>query len=1080
MSTENNLFADFEALKNTGASSAGSYLASEPLSGLTDGISPRFQGLIPEPTDALFDKMWESSGSLNSSALSASGTSLSGRTEFQPLSPDAFMSPGSVLEGRGSAPIFDDVLPERNRTTYSFPQPQPTQKGVDEVAFLEQLWQSGDFSKLESNKPQKSLATEELESRSEELDRLLNSALGPQAPSSGVEVPQLLEAKVNVKKEKLEEQNNSQSEIPSLQSAAETKPEAEKSKSNAGWRLSLISALTAMIVGLFIFGWNMLPAYLVQYQVQQATGMSLKMGAVRQDYRAGITNVDSIQAFDSAQRPFFETGHTTFSSLPYFIGNNHYMNWAMVEGIRFAPTPAYVYPNSVELSKNEFNRAIKNVEKVLDDSQIDLLVKNSVSTISSPYEQTILQAQQEVKDITQQIQKLQDRLLSSGAEATDADKAQATSYQQRMQLALSKMSLEESQYNQRNTALLNNLRSKSDDSRAESNIPVLTHGDVTEYLFGQDYTEFTGQLLYEIRQFCRWLPTDLEKALGPVDKLDPSALSFRRIETQEPLAVGQLRLTGQTQFMNQTVPFSAVITNYSTKPNSKPLVLDIAFGEEQSARLRLEARRGEKRTEIMVEFVSSNVNPGTQFGQEDGFHVKLQPDEKTPFIQTRSVRFIVADGKIQGEYAMAQTAPSISIGVRGVESEANAAKLKELAQPIEKITLNGTIGGQFAKPEFKVSSNLETLGTSVLALAANEYDQRMDSYRAAIEQKSAEIIEQEQNRIAKIADSVKVSANGNALLLNQLCAGVVDAQIVVDKAPELPPLEDSLPELKEETPDADKLADSDDDLSLPSLEELTAQDSSAPTNPPEEIPFPELPVPDPEPAQTSAQIAAGDVTLDELPPLEGPDSLQPIPLELGSNDLEPAPEQTSQSAPVVTTEEVSELPALPSVEELLPAADAAANNPKAGGDSQENLFDSTLYPTVGTPSQSVEELPSLEELAPQNGIPMTAPQVNNGASDGVTININAHSVGNAPKELQTAPDNAMEINSPEANYESPEMDFWDDDNMNGSNTAAPLEEALPVEGVVYLEVVPLDAPKTGSNVTRRKTPPALPIIIDEE
>ena len=89
-------------------------------------------------------------------------------------------------------------------------------------------------------------------------------------------------------------------------------------------------------------------------------------------------------------------------------------------------------------------------------------------------------------------------------------------------------------------------------------LAAVKHGDVTEYLFGQDYTEFTGQFLYEIRQFCRWLPADLEKALGPADKLDPSALTFRRIATQEQLAVGQIRLTGQTQFMNQTVPFSAV------------------------------------------------------------------------------------------------------------------------------------------------------------------------------------------------------------------------------------------------------------------------------------------------------------------------------------------------------------------------------------------------------------------------------------------------------------------------------------------------------------------------------------------
>ena len=116
MSTENNnLFADFEPLKNTGTLSAVDFSASEPLSGLTDGISSHFQGLIPEPTDALFDKMWESCDPLDSAPSKTSAASFSGRTEFQPLSPDAFMSSGSVLEGRGSAPAFDDVLPERLR-----------------------------------------------------------------------------------------------------------------------------------------------------------------------------------------------------------------------------------------------------------------------------------------------------------------------------------------------------------------------------------------------------------------------------------------------------------------------------------------------------------------------------------------------------------------------------------------------------------------------------------------------------------------------------------------------------------------------------------------------------------------------------------------------------------------------------------------------------------------------------------------------------------------------------------------------------------------------------------------------------
>ena len=1032
MSTENNnLFTDFEPLKNAGLSNAVDFSASEPLSGLTDGFSSRFQGLIPEPTDALFDKMWESCDSLDSVSSKTSGTT-SGRMEFQPLSPDAFMSPSTVLKGRGSAPAFDDVLPEQNRSTWISSKPAQSPVPVaqsaipDEIAYFENLWKTGEFPKDETK--------DALESKilNEELYSLIkNNDSHPTLDS--VDIPQLIGVKSEVKEQEAktvveEKEPETQNELEQPQEKPNALKQSDDSKSNSGWTLSLISTLTALIVGLFIFGWNMLPAYVVQYQIQQATGMSLRMKNVTQDYRTGMTSVASVQAFDSAQRPFFETGHATFSSLPYFVGDNQQMKWAMVEGIRFAPTPSYVNPYAVCLSNNEFNKALKCVDKELDDSQIDLLVKNSVSTISSPYEQSILHAQQEVKDITKQIQVLQERLLTSGDEATDADKAQAASYQQRMKMALNNMSIEESQYNQRNAALLNNLRSKSESSRAESNIPAVKHGDVTEYLFGQDYTEFTGQFLYEIRQFCRWLPADLEKALGPADKLDPSALTFRRIATQEQLAVGQIRLTGQTQFMNQTVPFSAVISNYSTKPNGKPLKLDVAFGEDQSARLRLEARRGEKRTEIKVEFVSTKVNPGTLFGLENGLHVKLEPDEKTPFIQTRSIQFIAADGRIQGEYAMAQTAPTILIGVSGVRSEKNAARLNQLIQNVEKITLNGTISGQVSKPELRVSSNLELWGHDVLAIAANEYDMRMDVYRTAIEQKSQEAIDSEQKRIAKIAEDVKVSANGNALLLNQLSSGAVDSQIAVDPAPSN--VEPDLPEAPaletaEEKTDAPTIADSEDELTLPSLEELTTEENVAQTDVSEDIAFPELPSAEPETAQPSAQIAAGDVSLNELPPLEDNAA------ETNSNAAETAVPQTEQPQHNEQVEEFPELPVLPSVEELLPVSE-----------SEENVENAANSQTSALP-----ELPSLEELAPQTGVQM-----------------------NAPSELQSTPNSAMEINSSDANYHSPEMEFMDD---------APIEEALPEEETIYEESIPLVAPNT--NVSeQRHTPPALPIVIDEE
>ena len=1050
MKTENNnLFTDFEPLNQTGMMNFGDFPSSDLSSNLREASLPGFQGLIPEPTDALFDKMWESCDLPDSASSKASAASFSGRTEFQPLSPDAFMSPGSVLKGRGSAPAFDDVYPEHLRP-HQLPA-QPVQTAIpDELLYFERLWKSGECSNneinnSELNKKRNILESKELVVESEKLDDSQIPTLNSQPTSNSVEAAQRTDVKkdvkVDVKNENREPVSSKNKKLTASRSATHKTKPAENTKpaekpqcanlnaqSHGGWTLSLVSGIIALIIGLFVFGWKALPAYLVQYQIQQATGMSLRMKNVSQDYRAGMTSVESVRAFDSAQRPFFETGHAVFSSLPYFVGDNQHIKWAMVEGIRFASTPSHVSLMNASLSNNEFNKALKCVEKELDDSQIDLLVKNSISTISAPYEQTIRHADQEVKDITKRIQVLQERLLSSGEEATDADKAQAASYEQRMKMALSDMSIEESQYNQRNAALLNNLRSQRDQSRAESNIPAVTNSDVTEYLFGQDYMEFTGLFLYEIRQFCRWLPVDLEKALGPADKLDPAALSFRRIATQEQLSVGQIRLTGQTQFMNQTVPFSAVISNYTAKPNGKPLTLDVAFGEDQSARLRLEAQRGEKRTEIKVEFASSNVNPGTQFGLSDGLHVKLEPDEKTPFVQTRSIRFIVADGKIQGEYAMAQTAPSISIGVSGVHSENNVARLQELIQSVEKITLNGTISGRFAKPELRVSSNLESWGHSVLAIAANEYDMRMAQYRSIIEQKSAQLIESEQARIAKIVDNVKVSANGNALLLNQLSSGAVDSQIAVDQEPSNVTQEDKAEEpsleIREETPNVEIAANSEDELTLPSLEDLTSKENVAQTDASDDMAFPELPVLEPETAQPSAQIASGDPALNELPPLEDNAA------ETNSNAADTAApqEQIQQNE---FAEEFPELPVLPSVEELLPASE-----------SEENAAFSDNSQTSAFP-----ELPSLEELAPQSDVQKTA-----------------------PTELNSMPATAMTINSPDANYQSPEMEFMDDE---------PLEEALPEDDVEQTNnSIPLVAPNTNTN-SQRMVPPSLPIFIED-
>ena len=299
--------------------------------------------------------------------------------------------------------------------------------------------------------------------------------------------------------------------------------------------------------------------------------------------------------------------------------------------------------------------------------------------------------------------------------------------------------------------------------------------------------------------------------------------------------------------------------------------------------------------------------------------------------------------------------------------------------------------------------------------------------RTAIEQKSSEVIESEHTRIAKMAQNVKVSANGNALMLNQLCSGVVDSQIVLPQTPS-DAAEEKLAEVpvevQEEVSDVPTVADS-EQLALPGLGEQTTElgeQTTAETvvteTAPEDMPFPELPSVEPETAQPSAQIAAGDVVLDALPPLEDSDA-EPLTAE-NSNIADSNANNTSVQQ--------TDLPALPDVEDLAPLP----------------MVEENVEIPAGSQSSSLPQLPSLEELGPKSGVQ-----------------------ANAPTEL-SAPNAAMEINSRDANYQSPEMEFLDDE---------PMEEALPVDEVKQTgDAIPLVAPNT---TPQRVTPPSLPVIIED-
>lgn len=286
---------------------------------------------------------------------------------------------------------------------------------------------------------------------------------------------------------------------------------------------------------------------------------------------------------------------------------------------------------------------------------------------------------------------------------------------------------------------------------------------------------------------------------------------------------------------------------------------------------------------------------------------------------------------------------------------------------------------------------------------------RMDSYRAVIEQKSVETIESEQQRISKLAQDVKVSADGNALLLNQLCSGVVESRIVINQPSTTPTEEVKADEetltVEAENSGAELVANTGD---------AAPEASAVETGVSEDLPFPELPVLEPEPAQPSAQIAAGDVILDDLPPL--------------TDNEEMVQTETESTAMAPSIQEPDELPALPDIEELMPPA----------------IEEGATETSVDSQAPAVPVFPSLEELAPQNSVPLTA-----------------------PTEL-AAPGEAMDINSPDANYQSPEMEFLDNE---------PMEDALPEDGVEQTgDAIPLVAPNTN---TQRVVPPALPIIIEE-
>ncbi len=1049
-----NSFADYELSPweiSSTEPGAGTFSPLETVLGT--GKTSNWNGLIAEPTNELFDKMWESVDGLTEPPTTTPTFSSAPivPVEVKPLAANAFVRTQPLDELEASAVAHQKFLDLVRLTNVS---PKTSQKNnssennnktsVNNALTFDQLWeiQTRDLPPL-VQKPKPAAPEAEAVPTIKTAPKVESAPKKDEAPLAEAEIERLLS--LNVAPKRQQQQQTSEVVDPTDEKIIRLIEKHEQSikktkETKRIWTCSLISGITALLVGLAIFGQSMLPAYLVQNQVQQITGLSLRMKNVRQDNRAGITTADSIIAYDSAQSPFFETGAASFSSLPYFAGNNQSLKWVTIEGIRFSANPTSVHPYHFPTKDNAFTQALKGVEKNMDNSQIDYLVKNSVATISSPFEQTIRQVENEIKGITEQVKTIQDRQLSSGGEASDADKAQATVLQQQMQASVNRLNSAQDQYNQRNETLLNNLRQQQAAAQTAPSVATLNQGEFTQYLFGQDYSQFIGQFLYEIRQFCRWLPVDLEKALGPVDKLDPSALSFRRIATQEQIAVGQVRLSGQTQFMNQTVPFSAVISNYSTLPNGKPLIMNVAFGADQSSRLRIEARRADDQTEIKVEFAATQPSENSRFGSAQGVEVSVNSEESKQTVQTRSLRFIIADGTIKGEYAMMETSPSITISLQNVHSQAGENRLRELAQGIEKINISGIISGSFSKPNLQMLSNVDSWGQEILTVAANEYALRMDEYRSAIERKSEDAIAENKQQLVQQADNIRVNANGNALLLNQLSSGIVakkaESQELLLTPPvvneELPVVHEELPVVNDELPPVPEVPSNE-------AQQNNATDQNEVIILPDAAAEPEIPAMEQEvaPIVEEAPAAAPEDELtfpaiDDMPPLED------------SNGFAVDNTQSNQAA----AEEATPIPS-----DLPPLEDDIALPP---------MIEEPIISNDNNTGAQAEH--PMEEAAPIDDTAV------------VTISIgSSKDVSKAPAELNNSNTEMTQLNPNFQDYHSPEMEFSDENTV----MAAPEIELPPLESITPVETVAPAVPESNHSLRfPRRIPPKLPERID--
>ena len=145
--------------------------------------------------------------------------------------------------------------------------------------------------------------------------------------------------------ERVETQDNSTPELkpyreqeplstPEFQNTAQSEVVKPKRKRSA-LRWSIVIGLTALFVGLVLFGRETYPRYLLLSGMKNVTNLKIQAGTIQEDYQRGTTSVSPVLVNDNLNQPLLKVKSASFSSLPVLLWKEDRLDWIVLDGIEF-------------------------------------------------------------------------------------------------------------------------------------------------------------------------------------------------------------------------------------------------------------------------------------------------------------------------------------------------------------------------------------------------------------------------------------------------------------------------------------------------------------------------------------------------------------------------------------------------------------------------------------------------------------------------------------------------------------------------------------------------------------------------